>query len=215
MKPFLFCLRELSFLDEFSEFPRSVLESLRQPLEDGQITVSRAQGSLTFPCRFLLLAASNPCPCGYLGHPKKPCRCLPGAVLRYRKRLSGPLLDRIDLHVDVPPVVDEDLVSDALAESSTTIRERVVKARKRQKDRFANLKILTNGEMGPSEIKKFCRLSGEATTLLKQAISRLSLSARSYFKTIKISQTITDLNKKEIIESSAVAEALQFRSHDD
>jgi len=207
--------RGVLFLDEFSEFPRSILESLRQPLEDGQITVSRAQGSLTFPCRFLLLAASNPCPCGYLGHPKKPCRCLPGAILRYKKRLSGPLLDRIDLHVDVPPVVDDDLVSDVLAESSTMIRERVTKARKIQKERFANLKILTNGEMGPSEIKKFCHLSKEAITLLKQAISRLSLSARSYFKTIKIAQTIADLSKKEIIDSSSIAEALQFRSHDD
>lgn len=207
--------RGVLFLDEFSEFPRSVLESLRQPMEDGQITISRAQGSLTFPSRFLLLAASNPCPCGYLGHPKKPCRCLPGAILRYKKRLSGPLLDRIDLHVDVPPVADNDLVSDVLAESSQAIRERVIKARKIQKQRFSNLKILTNGEMGPSEIKKFCRLTSEATTLLKQAISRLSLSARSYFKTIKIAQTITDLNGKEVIESSAIAEALQFRSHEE
>lgn len=207
--------RGVLFLDEFSEFPRSVLESLRQPMEDGQITISRAQGSLTFPSRFLLLAASNPCPCGYLGHPKKPCRCLPGAILRYKKRLSGPLLDRIDLHIDVPPVTDDDLVSDVLSESSKVIRERVIKARKIQKQRFSNLKILTNGEMGPSEIKKFCRLTSEATTLLKQAISRLSLSARSYFKTIKIAQTITDLNEKEVIESSAIAEALQFRSHED
>lgn len=207
--------RGVLFLDELPEFPRTVLESLRQPLEDGQITVSRAQGSLTFPSRFLLLAASNPCPCGYLGHPKKVCRCLPGAILRYKKRLSGPLLDRIDLHVDVPPVVDEDLVSDVVVESSMTIRKRVEQARKIQKERFKNLKILTNGEMSPAEIKKFCRLSTDALTLLKQAISRLSLSARSYFKTIKIAQTITDLQKKEIIESSAIAEALQFRSHDD
>lgn len=207
--------RGVLFLDEFSEFPRSVLESLRQPLEDGQITVSRAQGSLTFPSRFLLLAASNPCPCGYLGHPKKSCRCLPGSVLRYKKRLSGPLLDRIDLHVDVPPVMEDELVTDFLAESSMVIRERVAKARNRQKERFIGLKILTNGEMGPQETKKFCRLSSQAVTLLKQAISRLSLSARSYFKTIKIAQTIADLDKKETIESSAVAEALQFRSHDD
>ncbi len=207
--------RGVLFLDEFSEFPRTVLESLRQPIEDGMITISRAQGSLTFPCRFLLLAASNPCPCGYLGHPKKSCRCLPGAVLKYKKRLSGPLLDRIDLHVDVPPVEENDLITDSLAESSKMIRGRVVKAINKQKQRFKSLKIHTNGEMGPAEIKKFTRLSKQALDLMKQAISRLSLSARSYFKTIKIAQTITDLNGKEIIESTAVAEALQFRSHDD
>ena len=203
------------FLDEFSEFPRTVLEALRQPLEDGIITISRAQGSLTFPCRFLLLAASNPCPCGYLGHPKKSCRCLPGAILKYKKRLSGPLLDRIDLHVDVPTVLEGDLMTDTLSESSEIIRGRVLRARNKQKQRFKNSKIYTNAEMGTSEIKKFCRLSSQALNLLKQAISRLSLSARSYFKTIKIAQTITDLDGKEIIESEAVAEALQFRSHDD
>lgn len=207
--------RGVLFLDEFSEFPRSVLESLRQPLEDGQITVSRAQGSLTFPCRFLLLAASNPCPCGYLGHPKRACRCLPGSVLRYKKRLSGPLLDRIDLHVDVPPVLEDELTDKSLAETSEVIRKRVVRARKIQMKRFIGLKILTNGEMGPTEIKKFCCLEKDAETLLKQAISRLSLSARSYFKTIKIAQTITDLLGKENIGSAAVAEALQFRSFDD
>ncbi|KKQ24477.1 MAG: Mg chelatase, subunit ChlI [Candidatus Roizmanbacteria bacterium GW2011_GWC2_37_13] len=207
--------RGVLFLDEFSEFPRTVLEALRQPLEDGIITISRAQGSLTFPCRFLLLAASNPCPCGYLGHPKKSCRCLPGAILKYKKRLSGPLLDRIDLHVDVPPVLEGDLMTDTLSESSEIIRGRVLRARNKQKQRFKNSKIYTNAEMGTSEIKKFCRLSSQALNLLKQAISRLSLSARSYFKTIKIAQTITDLDGKEIIESEAVAEALQFRSHDD
>lgn len=206
--------RGVLFLDELPEFPISVLESLRQPMEDGFITISRAQGTLTFPCRFLLLAASNPCPCGYLGHPKKPCRCLPGAILKYKKRLSGPLLDRIDLHVDVPPVVDDDLTSDVVAESSENIRKRVIEARKIQKQRFADLKILTNGEMGPSEIKKFCQIEKEGLDLLKQAISRLSLSARSYFKTIKIAQTITDLKGKKKIEVDAIAEALQFRSND-
>jgi len=207
--------RGVLFLDEFSEFPRTVLESLRQPMEDGFITISRAQGSLTFPCRFLLLAASNPCPCGYLGHPKKSCRDLPGAILKYKKRLSGPLLDRIDLHVDVPPVEENELINENLSESSEAIRSRVIKARKKQKQRLRGLKIYTNGEMGPSEIKKFCRLSNQSLNLLKQAISRLSLSARSYFKTIKIAQTVTDLSGKETIESEAVAEALQFRSHDD
>ncbi|MBI5127299.1 YifB family Mg chelatase-like AAA ATPase [Candidatus Roizmanbacteria bacterium] len=207
--------RGVLFLDEFSEFPRTVIESLRQPMEDGLITISRAQGSLTFPSRFLLLAASNPCPCGYLGHPKKSCRCLPGAILKYKKRLSGPLLDRIDLHIDVPPVEESDLISDSLSESSEIIRSRVVKARIKQKQRFKGLKIYTNSEMGPSEIKKFTRLDSVALELLKKAISRLSLSARSYFKTIKIAQTITDLSGKEVVGSEAVAEALQYRSHDD
>lgn len=207
--------RGVLFLDEFSEFPRSVLESLRQPLEDGFVTISRAQRSLTFPCRFLLLAASNPCPCGYLGHPKKSCRCLPGAILKYKKRLSGPLLDRIDLHVDVPPVEEGDLTSDILSETSSAIKKRVIEARKIQRQRFKLLKTFTNGEMNTSDIKKLCRFSRQAVDLLKQAVSRLSLSARSYFKTIKISQTITDLSEKEIIEPQAVAEALQFRSHDD
>ena len=207
--------RGILFLDEFSEFPRTVLESLRQPMEDGSITISRAQGSLSFPCRFLLLAASNPCPCGYLGHPKKTCRCLPGAIMRYKKRLSGPLLDRIDLHVDVPPVDEDDLISDFVSESSDMIRSRVEQARKNQIKRFKGIKIFTNGEMSPSEIKTFCRISKQALELLKKAISKLSLSARSYFKTIKIAQTITDLSIKEVIESSAIAEALQYRSRDD
>lgn len=207
--------RGVLFLDEIPEFPRTTLESLRQPLEDGFITISRASGTLIFPSRFLLLAASNPCPCGYLGHEKKPCHCLPGSILKYQKRLSGPLLDRIDLHIDVPSVPEEKLTSNILSESSFKVRERVIKAREIQKKRFENLKIFNNGEMSSAQIKKFCQLSPEATDLLKQAISKLSLSARSYFKTIKIGQTIADLYGKEKIEVSYVAEALQFRSHDE
>jgi magnesium chelatase family protein len=207
--------RGVLFLDEIPEFPRTTLESLRQPLEDGFITISRASGTLIFPSRFLLLAASNPCPCGYLGHEKKSCHCFPGAVLKYRKRLSGPLLDRIDLHIDVPSVTEEKLTNNILSESSFKVRERVIKAREIQKKRFENLKIFSNGEMSSAQIKKFCQLSPEAINLLKQAISKLSLSARSYFKTIKIGQTIADLNRKKIIDVSYVAEALQFRSHDE
>jgi len=207
--------RGVLFLDEFPEFPRSVLESLRQPLEDGKVTISRIQGSLTFPSRFLLIAAANPCPCGYLGHPKKPCRCLPGAIIKYKKRLSGPLLDRIDLHIDVPPVEEDELTTEANLETSEMIRQRVIKARERQKQRFKGLKIYTNSEMSSSEVKKFCQLTKEAVSLLKQAISRLSLSARSYFKTIKIAQTIADLAGKEKIDSVEIAEALQFRSSDE
>ncbi len=207
--------RGVLFMDEFSEFPRSVLESLRQPLEDGQITISRAQKSLTFPCRFLLIAASNPCPCGYLGHPKKACRCLPGAILKYKKRLSGPLLDRIDIHVEVMPVLEDELISDNLSESSETIRQRVIKARERQKERFKNLKIFTNSEMTPADVKRFCQLKDEALSLLKKAISKLSLSARGYFRTIKIAQTIADLKNEEKIGYSEIAEALQYRATDD
>lgn len=204
--------RGVLFLDEFSEFPRSVLEALRQPLEDGRVTVSRAAGTLTFPSRFLLLAASNPCPCGYLGHPKRSCRCLPGTILKFRKRISGPLLDRIDFHIDVPPVEEKKLTYDFIAEPSFKIRERVIEARKRQKNRFINLKYKTNSEMGSSDIKKYCKLTNEAVDLLKQAISKLSLSARSYFKIIKIGQTIADLQADEKIQSSYIAEAIQYRA---
>lgn len=207
--------RGVLFLDEIPEFPRSTLESLRQPLEDGFITISRASGTLIFPSRFLLLAASNPCPCGYLGHKKKPCHCLPGTILKYRKRLSGPLLDRIDLHIDVSSVSEDKLTNNILSESSQIVRTRVVKAREIQKKRLKGLKIFNNGEMSSAQINNFCQLTPEAVNLLKQAIVKLSLSARSYFKTIKISQTIADLNGKENIKASYVAEALQFRSHDE
>lgn len=203
--------RGVLFLDEFSEFPRSVLEALRQPLEDGQITISRALGSITFPSRFILLAASNPCPCGYLGHPKKRCHCMPGTIIKYQKRLSGPLLDRIDLHIDVPPVEEEKLVGSFKAEASAEIRKKVMEARAIQTKRFKNTKVKTNGEMGTNEIKKFCFMTNEALSLSKQAISQLSLSARSYFKVIKISQTIADLEGDEKINESHIAEALQYR----
>ncbi|NMB84052.1 YifB family Mg chelatase-like AAA ATPase [Candidatus Roizmanbacteria bacterium] len=207
--------RGVLFLDELSEFPRSVVESLRQPLEDGKILISRAIGNVVFPCRFLLLAASNPCPCGYLGHPKKPCHCLPGAIFRYKRRLSGPLLDRIDLHIDVLPVDEDKLISFEKGESSEKIRNRVELAKERQRRRFSGLKIHYNGEMNSSDVKNLCRLSDSAIEILKKAISRLSLSARSYFKTIKIAQTIADLCGKEIIDATYVAEALQYRVKDD
>ncbi|OGK12817.1 magnesium chelatase [Candidatus Roizmanbacteria bacterium RIFCSPHIGHO2_01_FULL_37_16b] len=207
--------RGVLFLDELSEFPRSVLESLRQPLEDGFVSISRAAGSLTFPCRFLLLAASNPCPCGYLGHPKRKCRCMPGAILKYHKRLSGPLLDRIDIHIDVLPVGEDSLDLYQNAEPSKIIRSRVTTARQRQVKRFKNSKIKVNGEMSSAQVKKHCQLTSEAVNLLKQAISRLSLSARSYFKVIKIAQTIADLSGKDKIEAAYVAEALQYRAKEE
>lgn len=199
------------FLDEFPEFPRHVLEALRTPMEDGVVTVSRASGSYSFPSRFILLSASNPCPCGFLGHPKKACRCSLGQVIRYKKRVSGPILDRIDIHVDVPPVEEEKLTGSFQAEKSEKIRERVVAAKEKQTKRFKGEKIKTNGEMTSKEVRKFCQLTDEALNLLKQALSRLSISARSYFKIIKIGQTIADLSAKEKIEAPFIAEALQYR----
>ncbi len=207
--------RGILFLDEFPEFPRSVLEALRQPLEDGVVTISRAKGSVTFPARFLLLAASNPCPCGFIGHPKKSCTCSPWQILKYKKRVSGPLLDRIDIHIDVPPVDEDALTSRALAEPSEKIRERVSRARDRQNKRFISSQCKSNGEMRSSQVRVFCKLTDEAVDLLKTAVSRLTLSARSYFKIIKIAQTITDLADKDLIESSAIAEALQYRAKEE
>ena len=200
------------FLDELPEFPRSVIESLRQPLEDGEVRISRAAGTLLFPSRFLLIAASNPCPCGYLGHPKRACRCMPGAIMGYKKKLSGPLLDRIDLHIMVPPVDKDRLIDGRESESSREVRLRVANARKKQITRFKELSISANGQMKPVDIKKLCSLETDAVELLKEAISRFSLSARSYFKIIKIAQTISDLNQESKITKNAVAEALQYRA---
>src|SRR3989344_1484645 len=172
---------------------------------------SPGAGSLMFPSRFLLIAASNPCPCGYLGHPKKACRCMPGAIMAYKKKLSGPLLDRIDIHVQVPPVEKDKLVARTDSESSVEVQKRVVKAQERQAKRFRNTQIFANGQMKPADIKKLCRIDPDALELLKEAISRFSLSARSYFKVIKIGQTIADLEDRETITISSIAEALQYR----
>lgn len=201
--------RGVLFLDEFPEFPRSTLESLRQPIEDGTICISRAAGSISFPCRFLLIAASNPCPCGYLGHPARRCNCSFHAIQLYKKRLSGPILDRIDIHIDIPPVKEEKLTSNEKAESSIIVRSRVCAARQKQIRRFG--RPFTNAEMNSSQIRSICKMSDAADSLLKTAISRLSLSARSYFKIIKIAQTISDLEDTDRIEGKHVAEALQYR----
>lgn len=206
--------RGVLFLDELPEFSRATLEALRQPMEDGEVLISRARSNLIFPCRFILLAASNPCPCGYLGHPKRGCRCFPGAVLKYRKRLSGPLIDRIDINIDVPPVEEAKLTGIQTGETSKTIKNRVREAFLRQKLRLKKAGILTNSQMSPADIKNYCRLTDDAAELLKKAISRLSLSARSYFKTIKVAKTITDLYGLEKIEVHHIAEALQFRAVD-
>lgn len=207
--------RGVLFLDEFPEFPRLVLESLRQPLEDRQVSISRASGSLTFPAQFILLAAQNPCPCGFLGSSKKNCVCMPGQISKYQKKISGPLLDRIDIHLDVPAVEVEKLTGDTLAEDSKTIRKRVEKARELQKERFKGSGILTNSEMSNAQIKEFCTVSQEALDLLKMAIAQLNLSARSYHRVLKLSRTIADLEESEHIKTEHIAEALQYRARDE
>lgn len=207
--------RGVLFLDEFPEFPRSVIEGLRQPLEDGFVTLSRALGTLTFPSRFILLAASNPCPCGYLGHPAKACKCSISQIMKYKKRISGPILDRIDLHIDVPPVDQIKLTGKAISEKSEVIRMRVEKARTRQSTRFKSISIKTNGEMSSQHVKEYCHLEEGAISLLKTAVSQFCISARSYFKIIKVAQTIADLEAHDTISQTCIAEALQYRVPDE
>jgi len=203
--------RGILFLDEFPEFPRIVLENLRQPLEDGIISVSRAAGTLKFPAKFILVAAMNPCPCGYLNDPDKNCSCLPNQVINYQKKISGPLLDRIDLHVEVPKVKFDKLTSGQIGESSKEIRARVEKARFIQSQRFEGLGIITNAEMSSRQTKEFCPIEKTSIELLRQAVNQLGLSARSYFRILKLARTIADLEGKEDIKTDHIAEALQYR----
>lgn len=207
--------RGVLFLDEFPEFPRTVLEALRQPLEDHVVTISRAQGTLSFPAQFILVAAQNPCQCGFAGDPDRECLCTPMQLARYQKRLSGPLLDRIDLQVTVPRVKVEELTSatetQKTAETSLVIRQRVLVARQRQTVRFSSRSISTNSEMGTREVKKFCPIDSATVTLLQKAVARLHLSARSYFRVLKVARTIADLSDSEEILLDHVAEALQYR----
>jgi magnesium chelatase family protein len=207
--------RGVLFLDEFPEFSRQVLESLRQPLEDGVISVARATRTLSFPARFMLVAAMNPCPCGKLTDPTQDCICSPGQISKYKRKISGPLMDRIDLHIEVPPVKYDKLSSEKISEESAKIRERVIKARTRQKIRFAGLKIKTNSEMGTKEIRKFCRIDDTTQNLLKNAASQLHLSARSFFRVIKLARTIADLTGEDNIKMPHVAEALQYRAKEE
>lgn len=204
--------RGILFLDEFPEFPRHVLESLRQPIEDGFISISRAQGHITFPAKFILVAASNPCPCGYLGDTKRECQCLPGQIIRYQKRISGPILDRIDLHIDVPAVEADKLTADNLsAPKSCLIRQKVQRARNQQLLRFKKTGLICNAEMKTNHVRELCPLSSDCLNLLRQAVAQLNLSARSYYKIIKIGRTIADLAKEKEIQPTHLAEALQYR----
>ncbi len=203
--------RGVLFLDELPEFPRSVIEMLRQPLEDGTVTISRANGTLTFPATFTLVAAQNPCPCGFLNDPVKNCSCTPSQIIKYQKKISGPILDRIDLHIEVPRVEHNKLISDEKGEGSVNVRARVLKAREVQLERFEGSGKITNSEMQSSDIKNYCALDNESTTLLKSAIEKLYLSARSYSKILKIARTIADLDTSNNIKSQHIAEALQYR----
>lgn len=205
--------RGVLFLDEFPEFPRHVLESLRQPMEDGKVTISRAKGTVTYPAHFLLTAASNPCPCGYYGDPKRTCKCLPGQIARYQKRVSGPIMDRIDIHINVPSVETQKLISKSkvTGETSKTIQKRVQTARNVQIKRFKGTRIKSNSEMNTKEVKKYCELTDESLAILRSAVSSMNLSARSYFKVVKVARTIADLEKQNSISTAHIAEALQYR----
>jgi len=202
------------FLDELPEYRRNVLESLRQPLEEGTISITRVSAALTYPARVMLVAAMNPCPCGFLGDRIRPCVCSPVQIQRYRARVSGPLLDRIDLHVEVPAVPFRDLAADERGEESASVRERVMRARARQVERYHGSRAHNNAQLRPGQIRKHCRIDGPGRTLIEQAVARLGLSARAYMRILKVSRTIADLEQRDSIAAEHVAEAIQYRSLD-
>lgn len=203
------------FLDELPEFKRTVLEVMRQPLEERQVTISRAKISVDFPANFMLLASMNPCPCGYYNHPEKECVCPPGVVQRYLNKVSGPLLDRIDLHVEVTPVSFDEMTSNRKTESSHEIRERVIHARQKQTERFeGNKEVFCNAMMSAQMVKHICEINPAGKTLLKTAMEKLGLSARAYDRILKVSRTIADLAGSEDIKIEHLAEAIQYRSLD-
>jgi magnesium chelatase family protein len=204
----------LLFLDEFPEFARSVLEMIRQPLEDRKVTVARAAGAMTFPANIMLVAAMNPCPCGYRADPKRACKCTPNQVDRYMSKISGPLLDRIDIHMDVPAVSHDDLLGKAVGTSSKTLRDLVQQARSTQTKRFADSETRANADMGHDEVCKFCKLDKVGQALLKHAIYELGLSARAHDKVLKVARTIADMEQIKDITSEHVAEAITYRKLD-
>jgi len=202
------------FLDELPEFKKNVLEVLRQPLEDGRVTISRALSSLTFPSTFMLVAAMNPCPCGFYTDPNRECTCTMPQILRYRSRISGPLMDRIDIHIEVPAVRYRDLTGEASGEDSEAIKGRVNRARELQRQRFDGKRIYCNAQMAPRFLKKYCQIGEDSRALLEQAIDKLGLSARAYTRILKIARTIADLEGVEAIASQHISEAIQYRSLD-
>lgn len=202
------------FLDELPEFPRSVIEALRAPLEDGVVTVSRASGRATYPCTFTLVAAMNPCPCGYFGHPHKNCTCSPQAITRYLDKISGPMLDRLDIHIEVPPVEFNELTSRGNEESSAEIRKRVNKAREIQTKRYEGTGISCNARLTPAMLEKYCVMTEGATKILKNAFEKLGLSARGYDRILKLARTIADLDGAEIIDIKHINTAVGLRSLD-
>ena len=201
-------------LDEFPEYQREVLESLRQPLEDGVVTVSRVQAQITFPCRFLLAASMNPCPCGYYNDPVRQCTCSDAQLHRYRNKISGPLLDRFDIQLEVVPVSFQDLHQETEEESSAVIRNRVIAARKIQQERFVGSSTIHNGAMTAQEIQQYCQLDAKSRNFLEQAFERLGLSARAHSRILKVARTIADLAGSEQIQLSHLAEAIQYRTLD-
>lgn len=205
--------RGVLFLDEFPEFSATALEALREPLETGQVTISRARGSVTYPARFLLVAAMNPCPCGYFGDARRACTCAPAVVSRYQRRISGPLLDRFDLFIDVPRVEYEELSGETTGEPSAQVRERVAEARVVQEQRFAGTNVITNAEMGPLAVREFCQraLVPAARPLLATAMQQLGLSARAFHRVLKVARTVADLAGSNTIEVHHLAEAIQYR----
>lgn len=206
------------FLDELPEFRRDVLEALRQPLEDGEVTIGRARSTLTFPARFMLVCAMNPCPCGFFNDPRHPCTCTPQKIRRYRSRISGPLLDRIDIHIEVPALRYADVAAKKQGETSAQIRERVMSARTIQLERFHRLnlrrQVFANAQMTPALIRRFCPITHEGEELLRTAIDRLGLSTRAYHRVLKLGRTIADLEGSELILPHHLSEAVQYRSFD-
>ena len=202
------------FLDELPHFDKSALEILRQPLEDHQITISRSSGRITYPCDFQLIAAMNPCQCGYFGHPTRQCTCRSGAVAKYLSKISGPLLDRMDIHVEVPPVEYKELSRSTPSESSQSIRERVNKARLIQQQRFSGTGISCNARITPATLHEFCRMTDDASRVLQMAFDRLKLSGRAYDRIVKVARTVADLDAEEIIGSPHIMEAIRYRTLD-
>jgi magnesium chelatase family protein len=202
------------FLDEFPEFPRNILETLRQPLEEGFVTIARSHASVAFPASFMLVAAMNPCPCGYFTDPKRPCKCTPPAIDRYLARVSGPLIDRIDMHVEVPAVPYRELRTERNGTDSATIREQVVRARRLQRERFGHDTTMLNGTMGPRPLRKCCKIDTTGEAILRQAMTELGLSARAHDKVLRVARTIADLDASDSITPPHLTEAIMYRRLD-